>query len=178
VLTTRFLFFNQVVAVRQELLEQIGCFREDLQLNEDYELALRLSLMGRWAFVADPLVIWHEHTDNLSRNYRYRQLEVCQSVFQILNELKNAAAVWPFFAKAVATAAHAGLEKTNLRFAPVGPVKCTRRVAWQIPAALSSGIRGAIPASAIRNSHAHAPIVILKDCSVHEIGRSVPKWAS
>jgi len=103
VLTTRFLFFNQVVAVRRELLEQIGCFREDLhlQLNEDYELALRLSLMGPWAFIADPLVVWHEHTDNLSGPYRYRQLEVYQSVFQILNELKNSSQFGPLLPKAL-----------------------------------------------------------------------------
>ena len=40
VLTTRFLFFNQVVAVRREALNQIGFFREDLRIVEDYDLAL------------------------------------------------------------------------------------------------------------------------------------------
>ena len=112
VLTTRFLFFNQVVAVRRELLEQIGCFREDLKLNEDYELALRLSLMGPWAFVADPLVVWHEHTDNLSVPYRNRQLEVHQSVLQILKELSGSSQFGPRFPKAVLGRRMRGLEQS------------------------------------------------------------------
>ena len=62
VLATRFLLFNQGIAVRREVLEKIGGFDEDLWLLEDHELALRLSLEGPWAFLREPLVIWRENT--------------------------------------------------------------------------------------------------------------------
>jgi glycosyltransferase involved in cell wall biosynthesis len=60
VLATRFLLFNQGIAIRREVLEKIGGFDEKLWLLEDHELALRLSLEGPWAFIKDPLVIWRE----------------------------------------------------------------------------------------------------------------------
>jgi glycosyltransferase involved in cell wall biosynthesis len=81
-----FLFFNQVVAIRREFLENVGCFREDLRFNEDYEMALRLSLTGPWGFIADPLVVWREHVDNISRTHG--KLEICENVLQILSDLR------------------------------------------------------------------------------------------
>lgn len=64
ILVTRFLFFNQVVAVRRDWLERAGFFRTDLRILEDYDLALRLSLLGPWAFISEPLVIWHGGEEN------------------------------------------------------------------------------------------------------------------
>ena len=93
VLTTRFLFFNQVVAIRREVLEQTGYFREDMPLNEDYDLALRLAVTGPWAFIADPLVVWHEHAENGSR--AFGALEICQSTLQILNDLRSSSQFGP-----------------------------------------------------------------------------------
>jgi len=94
VLTMNFLFFNQVVAVRREALEQSGYFREDLRIMEDYDLALRLSLIGPWAFIADPLVVWHEDAGSgLSRNLS--QLEICRHMFHILNDLSNSVQFGP-----------------------------------------------------------------------------------
>jgi glycosyltransferase involved in cell wall biosynthesis len=94
VLTTRFLFFNQVVAVRREALNQIGFFREDLRIMEDYDLALRLSLTGSWAFITDPLVVWHEDAGSgLSRNVS--QLEICQIALKILNDLSDSVQFGP-----------------------------------------------------------------------------------
>lgn len=55
VLATRFFLFNQVVAVRREVLAEIGGFDESLRLMEDLQLALRLSLEGPWAFIREPL---------------------------------------------------------------------------------------------------------------------------
>lgn len=59
VLLSRFLLFNQVVAIRREALNRAGFFPEDLRVMEDYDFALRLSTTGSWSFIADPLVIWH-----------------------------------------------------------------------------------------------------------------------
>jgi glycosyltransferase involved in cell wall biosynthesis len=99
VLTMNFLFFNQVVAVRREVLEQSGYFREDLRIMEDYDLALRLSLIGPWAFIADPLVVWHEDAGSgLSRNLS--QLEICRHTFQILNDLSNSVPFGPLLPSA------------------------------------------------------------------------------
>lgn len=85
VLVTRFLFFNQVVAVRRVALELSGYFgREPM---EDYDLALRLSTLGPWAYVAEPMVVWYEHGDNLTP--RVNQLVICQRTFEILSDLSN-----------------------------------------------------------------------------------------
>jgi glycosyltransferase involved in cell wall biosynthesis len=55
VLATRFMLFNQAVAVRRRFLEKIGGFDESFRLMEDMDLALKLSLQGPWAFIRDPL---------------------------------------------------------------------------------------------------------------------------
>lgn len=59
VLMHRFLLFNQTTAVRRGALEKVGGFDETLRYMEDYDLALRLSLLGPFAFIAEPLVIYH-----------------------------------------------------------------------------------------------------------------------
>jgi glycosyltransferase involved in cell wall biosynthesis len=88
ILIDRFFFFNQVTAIRREALDRCGYFREDLRIMEDYDLALRLSTTGPWAFIADPLVVWHEDAGSgLSRNVG--QLDKCQLALKILNDLSN-----------------------------------------------------------------------------------------
>jgi glycosyltransferase involved in cell wall biosynthesis len=57
VLTTRFLLFNQVVAIRRKAFEKVGGFNESLRLLEDYELSVRLSVAGKWGVISDSLVI-------------------------------------------------------------------------------------------------------------------------
>jgi hypothetical protein len=59
VLASRFLFFNQVVAVRREALIESGGFDEHLMLLEDWDLALRLSTLGPWAYTAEPFAVWN-----------------------------------------------------------------------------------------------------------------------
>lgn len=58
VLITRFLLFNQAVAIRSSALKKIGGFDEELRYLEDLDLALRLSLMGPFAFIRQPLVTY------------------------------------------------------------------------------------------------------------------------
>jgi glycosyltransferase involved in cell wall biosynthesis len=60
VLATRFILFNQAAAIRRDAFERVGGFPEDLKYLEDYDLPLRLSLEGPWAFIRDPLVIYGE----------------------------------------------------------------------------------------------------------------------
>lgn len=88
-LVNRFLLFNQVVSVRREALSQAGLFREDLPfgLNDDYDLSVRLSLIGPWSFIADPLVEWYEHPGNISRTHS--QLAICAQTLQILKEIND-----------------------------------------------------------------------------------------
>ena len=60
VLTTRFVMFNQAVAIRRSVLAKTGGFDETLRFLEDYELPLRLSLEGPWGFIREPLVTWRQ----------------------------------------------------------------------------------------------------------------------
>ncbi|MGC9942577.1 MAG: glycosyltransferase family A protein, partial [Verrucomicrobiota bacterium] len=90
VLLDRFLLFNQVVAVWRKALDQSGYFREDLRIMEDYDLALRLALAGPWAFIADPMMVWHEDAGSgLSRNID--QLDIRRRTLQILDDLSRSA---------------------------------------------------------------------------------------
>jgi hypothetical protein len=67
VLTTRFVFFNQAALLRRSAFERLNGFNEGLRFLEDYDLGLRLALLGPWAFVSDPLVVWQQSPDSLSR---------------------------------------------------------------------------------------------------------------
>jgi glycosyltransferase involved in cell wall biosynthesis len=60
VLATRFVMFTQMVAVRRDVLQRIGGFNESLWMLEDYDLALRLSLAGPWAYMREPLVVYRQ----------------------------------------------------------------------------------------------------------------------
>ncbi|MEE9254749.1 MAG: glycosyltransferase family A protein, partial [Pseudomonadales bacterium] len=59
VLTTRFLWTNQTLAIRREVLEVIGLFDESLWVMEDFDLAMRLSTLGPWAYTTQTLAIRH-----------------------------------------------------------------------------------------------------------------------
>jgi glycosyltransferase involved in cell wall biosynthesis len=90
ILVDRFLLFNQVASIRRAAFEKVGCFRQDMRLMEDYDMALRLSLAGPWAYVADPLVIWHEDAGSgLSRNVS--QHEISRVALTILDDLSHSA---------------------------------------------------------------------------------------
>jgi glycosyltransferase involved in cell wall biosynthesis len=94
VLVTRFLLFNQVVAVRRKALEETGCFLQGNNiyenLLEDFDLALRLSLLGPWAYIVDPMVIYHGGTkDSISQGAT--QLDASRRVHEILVNTSNSA---------------------------------------------------------------------------------------
>jgi len=64
-LASRFILFNQVVAIRKEAFERVGGFKEHMRLLEDHDLAFRLALMGPWAFISDPLVRKYNDDDGV-----------------------------------------------------------------------------------------------------------------
>ena len=64
-LATRFILFNQVALIHREAFRQVGGFKPGLRLLEDYDLAFRLSRLGPWAFVGDPLVEKYNDTDGI-----------------------------------------------------------------------------------------------------------------
>jgi len=64
VLATRFVLFNQTVAIRRKAIEKVGIFDETLKYLEDYDLPLRLAAEGPWAYIQEPLVIYREGTPN------------------------------------------------------------------------------------------------------------------
>ncbi len=88
ILLTRFLLFNQAAAIRREVLEEAGYFREDLRILEDYDLALRLSMTCAWGFTTDPLVMWNGGAAN-SLTANSTDLAACQRSCDVLNSLKN-----------------------------------------------------------------------------------------
>jgi glycosyltransferase involved in cell wall biosynthesis len=59
VLSTRFVIFTQAAAVRREALLQLGGFDSEALpfFCEDYDLALRLALLGPWAIIRDEFVV-------------------------------------------------------------------------------------------------------------------------
>lgn len=65
VMATRFVLFNQVVAVRRSCFEQVGGFNEKLRLLEDYELAMKLSAVGPWGVIREPLVVKYNDDDGI-----------------------------------------------------------------------------------------------------------------
>jgi glycosyltransferase involved in cell wall biosynthesis len=60
ILPVRFVMFCQFVAIRRAALKVVKGFDEDLKYMEDYALPLRLSLLGPWAFIREPLVVWRQ----------------------------------------------------------------------------------------------------------------------
>jgi glycosyltransferase involved in cell wall biosynthesis len=87
VLATRFVLFNQGVVIRRRVLDEIGGFDESFRLLEDYDLALRLSARGDWAFIRQPLVVWRESaTNSLSHEAARNDLRWKRPLVKILHK--------------------------------------------------------------------------------------------
>jgi glycosyltransferase involved in cell wall biosynthesis len=92
VLTTTFLLFNQVAAIRREAFEQVGGFNDNLRLMEDYELSLRLATRGPWGVLREPLVLKHEDTAGIgvtAMKNELRHLAAQETVFATILENPN-----------------------------------------------------------------------------------------
>jgi glycosyltransferase involved in cell wall biosynthesis len=89
-LATRFLLFNQVVAVRRDAFDKAGGYAEHMRLLEDYELSLRLTSAGQWGVIRDPLVTKYNDTNGIGvecMTDREKHAEVRATVFEAI--LKN-----------------------------------------------------------------------------------------
>lgn len=64
-LTSTFLLFNQVAAIRRDAFEQVGGYNERLRLLEDYDLSLRLATLGPWGVLSEPLVLKDDDTGGI-----------------------------------------------------------------------------------------------------------------
>lgn len=84
-LATRFLLFNQVVAVRRDAFDKVGGYAEHMRLLEDYELSLRLTSAGQWGVIRAPLVTKHNDTNGIGvecMTDREKHAEVRATVFE------------------------------------------------------------------------------------------------
>ena len=90
VLATRFVLFNQGIIIRREVLEKTGGFDENLRFMEDYDLPLRLSREGPWAFIREPLVLWRESKESWFRQSQAEEIrqQVC-TIQMFENQLKT-----------------------------------------------------------------------------------------
>ena len=65
VLTSTFVLFNQVAAIRREAFERIGGYNEKLRLLEDYELSLRIATLGPWGVLSEALALKNDDTGGI-----------------------------------------------------------------------------------------------------------------
>jgi glycosyltransferase involved in cell wall biosynthesis len=84
VLITRFVLFNQAAVVRRDVLNENMIFDEKLRIMEDYDFALRLSKIGPWALINEPLVNWYPDTP-VSLSHSVDRIKVESLVSEILD---------------------------------------------------------------------------------------------
>jgi glycosyltransferase involved in cell wall biosynthesis len=58
ILIDRFVLFNQAAAIPRTAWAATGGLDDRKRTMEDYDIALKLSLLGPWAFIEEPLVLW------------------------------------------------------------------------------------------------------------------------
>ena len=91
VLTTRFLFTNQTLAVRRDAFDAVGGYDESLWVMEDFDLAMRLGAVGPWGYTIDTVAVWHEGTpDSLTRMAHRDRDRLDETVLDICAKLHNA----------------------------------------------------------------------------------------
>lgn len=122
VLTSTFLLFNQVAAIRREAFERVGGFNDNLRLMEDYELSLRLATLGSWGVLQDALVLKHEETTGIG-------------VTAMKDDLKHLAAQQVVFECILA---HPQLQKSSIRDPITAELQFARRkwavMCWRLKA--------------------------------------------
>ena len=91
VVATRFFFFNQAALIRRAAFEQVKGYDERLRLLEDTDLALRIALLGPWAFLAEPLAVWRQSPDSLSHEALNRKTALKQCELDIRHRLCSGA---------------------------------------------------------------------------------------
>jgi glycosyltransferase involved in cell wall biosynthesis len=88
ILSTRFVLFTQSVAVHRKVLTRIGGFDESFSIMEDHALALHLSLVGPWAYIQDPLVIYHaDKPEGLSYRARKEKIQLQKVMVRMYSKI-------------------------------------------------------------------------------------------
>ena len=88
ILSTRCVLFTQAAAIRRWAFEKVGGFDESLKIMEDHDLALRLSLEGPWAFITEPLAIYHHgNAGSLAEEARNNELDLCKNIDRIMSNM-------------------------------------------------------------------------------------------
>ena len=88
ILASRFVMFCQFIAIRRDALRKVQGFDEDLKFMEDYALPLRLSILGPWAFISEPLAIWRQGEPgsvSISQRALKHEMELRESLLIIRN---------------------------------------------------------------------------------------------
>jgi glycosyltransferase involved in cell wall biosynthesis len=92
VLSTRFILFNQAIAIRRTALEKIGGFDDTFKYMEDHDLALRLALLGSWAYTNEALVVWNEGTtDSLTTQAKKQKIILNDTMLKIYEKINRLA---------------------------------------------------------------------------------------
>ncbi len=85
----------QTLLVRRELLAKVGLFDEALEINEDWDLAIRLAQATEFAFVAEPLAIIYRTPNSVSSDrlkdayFRERLLEKYRELYSSCPEAEG-----------------------------------------------------------------------------------------
>lgn len=88
VLSTRFVLFTQSIVVRRKVLLRIGGFDESFSIMEDHDLALHLSLVGPWAYIKEPLVIYYaDKPDGLSYKARKERIQLEKAIIRLYSKI-------------------------------------------------------------------------------------------
>jgi glycosyltransferase involved in cell wall biosynthesis len=62
---------TQTIVVKRTVFEQVGGFSEQMPRFQDWELVLRISKVGSFCFVQEPLVLAYDTPGNLTSNVKY-----------------------------------------------------------------------------------------------------------
>lgn len=88
ILSTRFVLFTQSVAVHRKALTRIGGFDESFSIMEDHDLALHLSLVGPWAYIKEPLVIYYaDKPEGLSYRARKEKIQLQKVIVRMYSKI-------------------------------------------------------------------------------------------
>jgi glycosyltransferase involved in cell wall biosynthesis len=92
---TRHILINQNVLVRKSVMESLGLFDESLSVLEDHDLALRLGLVGPWAYTTEPLATIHRDTRHSLTTRAYgNELVVFESLVTIYGRFLEIGTTW------------------------------------------------------------------------------------
>src|SRR5262249_9492046 len=163
VLSTRFVIFTQAAAIRRRALEQVGAFDDEALpfYCEDYDLALRLALLGPWGVITDKLVVCEEaRHDSLGERALRDIVRLRTDQLHVRERFANLVATHPL---------HAGLKKQahrELRRAKLALQEARLRANGTSTAAVAWLLRFADRiAQAIFRRTASYPRVVLKPLS-------------